>query len=252
MARPDHRLPGHFHAPAGHHRRQRRAPRYSERVAHLLYGSAVGRRRLRPAARHLHAECGHPRRHARTKAGLHQRRRDLHRRLSRLRRSHLSPLPQPRPRRPGSRRGGHVRGLARDPLPGVPREGTRHRVRDLGGDDRRRGRDRAARRRRAHDLGRLALDLLRQSADRGDLRGGRPGVSPRIARRAARRLRPSRIRHVDGRAICAGARDAARKRLGLVERARARTARRRRGVPRRVRPPSHLRSRPRCSLSSST
>ena len=41
-----------------------------------------------------------------------------------------------------------------------------NRVRDLGRDDRRRRRDRPARRRRAHRVGRLALDLLRQHPDR--------------------------------------------------------------------------------------
>ena len=51
-------------------------------------------------------------------------------------------------------------------LAGVPRQGARHRVRDLGRDDRRRGRDRAARRRHAHVVALVALDLPRQHPDR--------------------------------------------------------------------------------------
>src|SRR2546423_7692151 len=65
MARAGHRLCGHFHAPTGHHCRQRRPPRHSARVAHLLHGSAVGRGRIRPAPRHLHVERRHPGRPAR-------------------------------------------------------------------------------------------------------------------------------------------------------------------------------------------
>ena len=89
-----------------------------------------------------------------------------------------------------------------------------------GATRRRGGRDRAARRRRAHDLGRLALDLLRQPADRRRLR-----------RRRRRELHESRDEEhggfdlpglvtFSGSALRARARAAARQRLGLGQRPR--------------------------------
>src|SRR5581483_11068031 len=91
----------------------------------------------------------------------------------------LAALPDHRARRSGDRRRRDVRRLARDHLPGVPRPRARHRLRDLGRDGRDGGGDRAARRRRAHDVRGLALDLLPQRPDRDRGRRGRD-------RRAAR------------------------------------------------------------------
>ena len=59
-------------------------------------------------------------------------------------------LPDPVSGAPGNRRRDHVRGLARPHLAGVPGQGARDGLRDLGCDDRRCGRDRPARRRDAH------------------------------------------------------------------------------------------------------
>ena len=119
------------------------------------------------------------------------------------------------PRRPGNRRRDHVRRLARHPVPGVPRQGARHRLRDLGCDRGTRGGDRAARRRRAHHLGRLAVDLLRQRPDRHPLRRRRDPRVARVPRRVARRLRPAGLRHVVAGTVRVRARDAARQRLAL-------------------------------------
>ena len=66
----------------------------------------------------------------------------------------------------GRRRRNHVRRLAGAARERVPWPRARHRVRDLGRDHRRCNRDRPARRRRSHRVGRLALDLLRQHPDR--------------------------------------------------------------------------------------
>ena len=67
---------------------------------------------------------------------------------------------------------------------------ARHRVRHLGRDDRRRGRRRPARRRRADRGRRLAVDLLRQRADRHrrDRRHARDGRRVERPGRARRRL----------------------------------------------------------------
>ena len=73
---------------------------------------------------------------------------------------------QPRPRPAGHRRRRHVRHLAGADRPGVPRQRPGDGVRRLGGDGRRRGRDRAAGRRRHHREPRLGVDLLRQRPDR--------------------------------------------------------------------------------------
>jgi hypothetical protein len=173
MANAHRRLCRHFHAPAGHHDRQRRAAGHPEGAPHVLHRPAVGRRRLRADARDLHAERRLARRPAGPEAGLHRGRHPVHVRVSRVRRRPVAARPEPRPRRAGHRRGDHVRGLARDPVAGVPRARARNGVRDLGRDDRRGGGDRAARRRRAHHVGRLALDLLRQPPDRASSRSRR-------------------------------------------------------------------------------
>ena len=67
---------------------------------------------------------------------------------------------------PGRRRGGDVRHLARAARRDVPGPRARDRVRRVGRDDRRRGRGRAARRRRADRDGRLGVDLPHQRPDR--------------------------------------------------------------------------------------
>ena len=94
-------------------------------------------------------------------------------------------LPDHRPRRAGNRRRDDVRDRARADLAGVPRQGARHGLRDLGRDDRRRGRDRPARRRDAHLVALVALDLPRQHPDRR--RRGRA----RAARSSTSRATPS-------------------------------------------------------------
>ena len=80
--------------------------------------------------------------------------------------------PDRRAGRSGRGRRHHVRRLAGAPRECISRPRPRYGIRDLGRDDGCGCRDRPARRRRAHGVGRLALDLLRQHPDRGcgDLR----------------------------------------------------------------------------------
>ena len=113
---------------------------------------------------------------------------------------------EPRPGRPGRRRGGDVldlAGAARQRLSG-PR--ARGRVRCLGGDHRPRGGDRAGDGRRADHGPVVALDLPRQRPDRrgraGAVRVARRGVP--AARRAPARF--ARRRHLQRRARRAGLR----------------------------------------------
>ncbi len=72
---------------------------------------------------------------------------DLHLRLLPVRSLRRPDSAQPRPRPSGRRRRGDVRHLAGADRAGVPGRRSRHGVRRLGRDDRRRGRDRAAGRR---------------------------------------------------------------------------------------------------------
>src|SRR5206468_137561 len=69
------------------------------------------------------------------------------------------------------------------------------------GDRRAGGGDRAARGRGAHDVRRLALDLLRQHPDRDRLRGGRSARAARVAQRGARRRRRARAGDLDRSAV---------------------------------------------------
>ena len=114
-------------------------------------------------------------------------------------------------------------GLARAARPRVPGpRGARRRARRLRRHDRRLVRGRPARRRRAHERPRLAVDLPRQPADRhrsacAITRALRRGV----ARPALPRHRLARPDHADRRPVPARARAAARQRAGLGEHRRS-------------------------------
>ena len=127
----------------------------------------LGRQRLPDPVRRPAAARRPARRPDRPQGRLHDRARRLHRRLGALR-----SCPEPggadrRPLHPGRRRradvGGHPRD-DRDDVPGARGAGEGDRRLQLR--RRRRRLDRAAARRRAHRGDQLALDLLRQPADR--------------------------------------------------------------------------------------
>ena len=127
----------------------------------------LGRERLPDPVRRPAAARRAARRPDRPPAHVHGRPRRLHRRLAGLR---ARPEPGDADRgavRPGRRRRADLRGDPgddRDDVPGAARAGEGDRRLQL----RRFGRrvDRAARGRRAHGVDQLALDLLRQPADR--------------------------------------------------------------------------------------
>ena len=152
------------------------------------------------------------------------------RRLAALRARARPDLPQPRPRAAGRRRRGDVRGLAGADRAGVPRRPrARHGDGHLRRDDRRRGGDRPARRRRAHRRARLGVDLLPQRPDRH--RGDRRHL-PEAARDAATRTRPGStgpgVATFSARAVPARAGAGARQRRGLGQHADRLAVRRRR------------------------
>ena len=144
---------------------------YSLSLASLLLAVGLGRRPLRP-----------PRR-------LRRRARHLHRRLAALRARPVARDADRLPRPPGHRRGDDLRHLARAARPDLPRQSPRHRLRRLGRGRLAQHRARPAARRPAHHRHRLALDLLRQRADRHPRRGRHPplrrGVEDRRRRGAS-------------------------------------------------------------------
>ncbi|CAA9474199.1 MAG: Uncharacterized MFS-type transporter, partial [uncultured Solirubrobacteraceae bacterium] len=219
------------------HHRERRAPLDPGRPGLLDLEPRVGGQRVSDRVRRPAPARGPARRPRRPPPRVPRRPRRLQRRLAALR---ARPDPGDADRRPlpaGRRRRDDLRGDPGDDRDDVPRaagagEGHRRlRVRRLG---RRRGGP--ARRRRAHPVDQLALDLLREPPDRhrdGRLRAaadrarrgdrlhrrlGRPGRRADHERADARRLHDrgaGRRARLDGRAHAAPRRALARSACGL-------------------------------------
>ena len=177
---------------ARHDDRERR-PAIDPARARLQPGNPhLGHQRIPRHVRELPAPRRPARRSLRPQARVPRRRGRVHRRLSALRSGTRPGRLDRRPLHPGHRRRDAGVGDPRDHrhrVPAARRPGPRdERVRVRGG----RGRiARTARRRRAHPGAQLALDLLRQPADRGDDHRPRPRPHPcRSARRSegSRRL----------------------------------------------------------------
>ena len=223
--------------------RERRAALHPARPALLPGQPHVGDRRLPDHLRRLPAARRPGRRPDRAQARVPDRARPVHRRVGAVRDRQQPGAADRRPPAAGSRRRGRLErdpGDHRDRVPGQGRAGqgdgpVRVRVR-------RRRLDRPARRRRADAVARLALDLLRQRADRrarvpariGADRGerghrprrrrGRARLDPDHARDHARRLRD---RQVDRIRAALGAHARRRRRLAGA----ARRVPRARGAP---------------------
>ena len=180
MACAHHRLCRHLHAPAGHHGRQRRPPRYSEGAPRLLHRPPVGGRRLRPDARdgRPHRRLARPTCSA--GSGCSSAASILFTAASAVCGAATSPLLLNLSRGVQGIGGGIMFAVSLAILSqefhGKER-GTAFGI--WGATVGIRSRGRAARRRRADDVGRLAVDLLRQRADRDRLRRR---VDPRPAR----------------------------------------------------------------------
>ena len=186
----------------------------------------MGRRCLCLDARRVPADRRLAGRPPRPPPDLRRRPRALHRRLAVVRVVERAGDAEPLPRAAGRRRRGDVRHLARAAGRGVHRARARHGARHLGCHDGRVGRRRAAGRRRAGRARQLAVDLLRQLADRprhdrgdaadgGREQGSRPGAD-----------RLGRAAHLLGGAVRARLRSGARQQRGLGQPADRRAARR--------------------------
>ncbi len=151
----------------------------------------MGDHRLRDHVRRV-PDAGRPRgRSARTAQGLRRRRRRVHDRLVLLRACLVRGRADRLARRSGSRCRDHLPGGALDHHDDVQRgRRAEQGARDLGRDRRRRRGGRCARGRRAHEVPRLGMDLLRQRAGRSDRAGADTAVRPREPRRA--RVEPGR------------------------------------------------------------
>ena len=110
------------------------------------------------------------------------------------------------PRLAGSRRGDHVRGFAGAAGGFLPRQGPRRRVRGLGSGDRPGGSHRPAPRRGADLRSVLAVDLLRERADRDRGRHYRAGKGGRVARDEGQPTRLARLLALHGGAVEPGLR----------------------------------------------
>ena len=153
----------------------------------------MGDHRVRDHVRRV-PDAGRPRgRSVRSAQDLRRRRRRVHDRLVLLRAGVVRGRADRLACRSGSGRGDHLPGGARDHHDDV-RRGRRAEqgARDLGRDRRRRRGGRGARGRRAHEVLRLGMDLLRQRAGRRDRAGADAAVRPREPRRARVDARTSR------------------------------------------------------------
>ena len=159
-------LPGHVHAAAGHHDRERGPAGYPAGTAFEFLGPAMGGRRVRADPGGVLADRGQPGRYVRPPAAVPGRPGRVHWRVGAVRvcRHHADAATVPR--LAGRRRGDHVRGVAGAAGGRVPRPGPRGRFRGLGDSDRPGGRHRPAARRRADQRPFLAVHLLRERADR--------------------------------------------------------------------------------------
>ena len=230
MVDPDRGLRRDLHAPARHHRGERRAARDQTVAALLLRRSPVGRRRVRPDPRRLPPHRRSRRRHVRPPRGLRDRARDLLAGIADVRRVHLGAHAQPLARGPGHRWGDHVRDVTRPHRAGLLGEGARDGLRGLRGGRRRCGGDRAVDRRCDHQRDRVAVDLLRQPADRcrRDRDHARRGRELEGPHRAADRL--GRLRHLLRFAVPARLRARPGQRQGMGQPAHRGVADRSRGA----------------------
>ena len=127
---------------------------------------AVGDRRLRADDVGADPDERRARRPGRTQARVPRRRERVHARLAGVRAVEQRHDADRRPRRAGVRRSGDVRHLAGADRAGVPGARAWRGDRRLGRHGGRCGRGRPAGRRDPHRRARLAVDLLRQPADR--------------------------------------------------------------------------------------
>ncbi|WP_343234912.1 MFS transporter [Streptomyces sp. S4.7] len=125
MVDADRRLPGHVHAAAGHHHRERGTARHPAVTARQLLRPPVGRRRLLPHPGLPAAHRGQPRRHVRPQEALCDRADDLQSRVTALRPRRQWADAATLPGHPGGRRLHHVLGLTRPARGRVPRRGPR-------------------------------------------------------------------------------------------------------------------------------
>ena len=211
---------------ARRHRRERRAALDPGRSRVLAVEPRLGRQRLSDRLRRPAAAVRALRRHPRTQERLPRRTRRLHRRLAPLRRGTEPGAARRGPLHPGRRRRDDLRRDPRHDRHDVPRaaragEGDRRlRVRRI-----RRRLDRAARRRRAHAVDQLALDLLRQHPDRHRDRvlgaaADREGQGHRVRRGSRHPRRRADHRRADAARVH-DRQARGRGRLGLERRARA-------------------------------
>ena len=238
------------HDHARQHGRQRRPARDPERPRADAVGARVGRDRLRPDVRGVHAHGRQARGPARAAPDLHGRPRRLHRRLARVRPRPERRLPDRRARRPGPRRSPDEPCDALDHHGDVPAAAARDGDRDLGRRLRHGARDRPACRRPPDRARELELDLLHQRADR-DRRAVRdPDLHRRVARHLARpAARRPRAALVGDRPLRAHLRVHRGEQLRLDVAAHPGRVRARRRVARDVRParaePARAHARPR-------
>ena len=173
---------------------------YALTLAGVSAGGGVAGRQGRPQAR-VHARAG-----------------DLHRFVAGLRAGSRPALPAGLARGAGDRRGDDVRHLAGADRAGVPGSRARDRARHLGRDHSPSGLDRAARGRRARGRAVVALDFLRERADRPGRARGRAAAVARVARPGRLRRRHRRRGGAVPRALPARLRADPWQRGGLGER----------------------------------
>ena len=206
MVDPGRGVPGHLHAAAGHHDRERGPAGYPAGAAFEFLRPAVDCRRLCADPGGVPADGGQPGRHVRPPPAVPGRPGDFHLRVGPVRFCRQHGDAAVVPRLAGSRRGGHVRGIAGAAGGLLPRQGPRRRVRRLGRGDRPGGGHRAAARRGADLRPVLALDLLRERADRPRGRHHRAGQGGRVARGPGQPARLARLLAVHGGAVEPGLR----------------------------------------------
>ncbi|CAA9230769.1 MAG: Uncharacterized MFS-type transporter, partial [uncultured Corynebacteriales bacterium] len=198
LAGPD-RGPGRrVHGAAGRQHRERRAAQHRRRHRRRRQRAAVGGQRVRAGLRPGPGGRRPDRRRPRPAPGAADRAGGVRAGQRGVRAGAGPADADRRPVGAGSRRRpGHPAELRADPEP-VPRRGARPGVRPVRRGDRDQHRDRSAARRAAHPgrrgRGRLAVDLLRQRADRhrGDGAGVPHGPAHPAAAGGADGLRPGR------------------------------------------------------------
>ncbi len=173
-------VPRHVHAPTGRHDRERCPAGHPAGAACEFLRPAVGGGRVRADAGRVPADRGQPGGHVRPTAAVPDRPGRVHLRVDAMRLCRHYPDAAAVPGPAGGRRGDHVRGVAGAAGRRLPRQGPRRRVRRLGHGDRPGGGDRPAVGRDLDLRAVLAVDLLRQRADRDRGRGDRGAEGGRV------------------------------------------------------------------------